>query len=213
MNSSLPETEIATDQETPAEPAASAPPAAKSDGLSPLSLVGYLLGGLSFFNIVHDLSPLKLYGSLKSWIEAYTAFIASVNKFLFGWIDLYWFKLSDLEANVLVLAMVLSAAVVRASAAARKAAGMPPKVGNSMTGALVVIIAPILLLQLVLPGWLGLVGGVFWFGVIALWSLSANDKLNQFVPPSATVRNELIGVAAVFAVIVAANYLYFAGAE
>ena len=40
--------------------------------LGPLRLVGWILGGLSLFNLIEAFSPLQFLGTLGKWMDAYT---------------------------------------------------------------------------------------------------------------------------------------------
>ena len=91
--------------------------------LNPLSLLGWVLGGLSLLNLIEELSPLKVLGKLKTWLDAYTSIVNDVGTFLFGWIDFGWIAIDQLEVHVLVIATILVSAYVRADIRAERSKG------------------------------------------------------------------------------------------
>jgi hypothetical protein len=87
------------------------------------SVMGWILGGLSLLNLVEDLTPLKLLGKLKKWMEAYTQFVETIGNFLFGWIDLWWMSISVQEMHALIIGQVILSAYYRAEVKTEKERG------------------------------------------------------------------------------------------
>ena len=74
-------------------------------------------------NLIEDLTPLKLFGKLEKWVEAYSLFIEKTSDFLFGWINLQWINISHLEAHLLVITFVVLGAYFRVAYKAERGIG------------------------------------------------------------------------------------------
>ena len=176
-----------------------------------LKPLGWILGGLSVMQLLKDLTPLEIYGLLNEWMLAYAGFVATVSDFLFGWIDWRWMNISAIDAHILVLAIVFTSALARASTEAQVRNGMT--VLDAMTGAwraaAVIVLLPVLLLCALIPSpydayvaGVGLAFLAFMFGF-------AFKEQDVAVPASSVVRRELVGVGAVVLLLVVVNYTFF----
>ena len=90
---------------------------------SPTTLIGAVVGGASILSLLTSTTPLQLFEQLAEWLNAYNQLVETVSNRIFGWLDWRWISISRFEANVLIISLVMSGAIVRASAAARKHAG------------------------------------------------------------------------------------------
>lgn len=176
----------------------------------PIRLMGWLLGGLSLLNLIEELSPVKLYGSLSKWIEAYSHFMNLINSTLFGWIDIAWISISSSESHVLVISSILSITYARAN--------MKFECDNNGDGTFLLGVSVFsfcfglsFIPALILPSWLGLIGsvlGLFLF-LLSCYVFDGDDVKNRKLPSPASARQELLGVGAVFLILIILNYTYF----
>ncbi len=183
-------------------------------GPNVLSLIGYVLGGLSLLDLAETLSPVELYGKLKTWFEAFERFVTLVRDVFFGWLEIYWFSVSPEEMSVIILALTLTFAVARASPASN--AGSERRYWSlwreGLLAGLVLIFCPVVLIALVMPDVLGLALSLVWLGYF-YWDCLMNnpgDNTGDWQIQSRFVRMELLGILAVFFLLILLNYLYFA---
>ena len=169
------------------------------------------LGGLSLLNLIEELSPLKVLGKLKIWLDAYTSIVNDVGTFLFGWIDFRWIAIDELEVHVLIIATILVSAYARADMREElsKGKGLFDEIGAVLGGAgffMSLVVLPALLL----PFWFGLVGTAIMASFVFLPLLFHQDNgEGSAFPPTRIFLRELIGVFAVFLILVALNYTLF----
>jgi hypothetical protein len=180
----------------------------KGRGVSGFNIVGWVLGGLSFLNLIHDLSPLKLYGLVKDWADGYQSLVKTVAGFLFGWINWRWIAIDSNEAHVIVLAILLGSATLRASMQEQMRTGQSQALAfiGALAGALLVIVLPVILLAALLPGVWGLVGSVAYLPWAAYEFGFRNSEADDTVPASKDVRREFLGIVAVFGLLIALNF-------
>ncbi|MFT3733033.1 MAG: hypothetical protein QM780_16700 [Hyphomicrobium sp.] len=182
----------------------------KSEGFrfNGLSVFGWVLGGLSVLNLIHDLSPIKLYGLVKDWAEGYQSLVEKIGTFLFGWIDWRWVSIDRNEMHIIVLAILLGAATMRASRMVQIRGGVPPIAAfvGAMFGAFFVIILPVIIIAALLPEPWGFIGSAAYLPWAAYEFGFRNDEADEAVPASKDVRQEFLGIIAVFALLVALNY-------
>lgn len=187
--------------------------AASSFGLM-ARIAGYAFGALSLLELLKYLSPLEIYGDLKIWVDAYSAFVDRANALLFGWMAFLGFRISNAEANLVILALVFASALTRARRKAAEAAGD----GFSyFVSVLALLLGPMLLALLlfsipwsvaVAGAWLAFWGGAFLTSAGEGAEPAASDAYTP-APDSGAARREIYGVLAVLAALVMANYLYF----
>ena len=179
--------------------------------LSPFSLLGWVLGGLSLLNLIEELSPLKILGKLKTWLDAYTSIVDDAGTFLFGWIDFKWIAIDQLEVHVLVIATIVASAYVRAEFSELRSQGNDPfdAIGGVL-GGVIVIMWMIFLPTLLLPFWFALVGAAIMASFLFLPLLFHQDERegSAFQLARSFLR-ELVGVVAVCLILVALNYTVF----
>jgi hypothetical protein len=72
-----------------------------------LKLLGWCSAVLSTLNLINQLSPVVISGTLNEWLNAYVLFVDRVSTFLFGWINISWISVSSTENHFLVIASVL----------------------------------------------------------------------------------------------------------
>ncbi|MBS9779733.1 MAG: hypothetical protein KGV51_03820 [Moraxellaceae bacterium] len=87
---------------------------AENNSNFPLKFLQSIVGGLTLLNLINDLKLITLYGKLAKWIDAYSLFVHKVTDFLFGWIDFLWFKVDNIEANLLIIFSIISLSYHRA---------------------------------------------------------------------------------------------------
>lgn len=88
--------------------------ALKSQGrVGPVTVITWVMGALSFLNLIREISPLKLYGLVADWANAYNLFVKQVVSFLFGWIKFGWVSLDPIEGHIFVLGFILLSAYWR----------------------------------------------------------------------------------------------------
>jgi hypothetical protein len=173
------------------------------------SVMGWILGGLSLLNLVEDLTPLKLLGKLKKWMEAYTQFVETIGNFLFGWIDLWWMSISVQEMHALIIGQVILSAYYRAEVKTEKERGetLIDAVGVSFITCFfwfLLLIVP----ALFLPSWIGLLGTTAALAFICLAFFSPDEE-RQVVASRKLIVGELAGVITVFTLLVVLNYTLF----
>ncbi len=174
------------------------------------SLIGWLLGGLSLLNLIEDLTPLKLLGKLRKWMEAYSLAIDRIGDFLFGWIKYEWIGINTIETHALVIISVVVAASFRAEYKINKEQGekfiyaLLLSLGPAATVYLLFAFIPALLL----PNWFGIAGAIIGFLIICL-ELFESDKKDREIASRAIIIRELRGVAIVFMLLVVLNYSVF----
>lgn len=179
---------------------------------SPLQILGWLTGALSSLNLIEELSPVKIYGNLKKWLDAYTDFVEKIGNFVFGWIHFDWVEVSDLEMHALAITTVLITAYCRADFRLNisqgvdwfESFGMSLLIGMSCFW---FILWPILLL----PSRLGLFGAIIILLILiySVYTTKTDNDALRTVPRRKAIFNELIGVAAIFLFLIALNYAVF----
>src|SRR5687768_9995308 len=80
-----------------------------------LNIAGWLMGALSLLQLIDGIEAVTLVGQAKKWVHAYSSLVAKISSFLFGWMRWRWFQISELEAHLLVLVLLLLEAIARAS--------------------------------------------------------------------------------------------------
>ncbi len=173
-----------------------------------LSIFGWVLGGLSALNLIHDLSPVKLYGLVKDWADGYQFLVEKIGNFLFGWIDWRWVTIDKTEMHVVILAILLGSATMRASRTAHLQAGVPPAAAfiGAAAAAVLVIVLPVLIIAALLPSPWGLLGSAAYLPWAAYEFGFRNEEADEGVPAAKDVQQEFLGVTAVFALLIALNY-------
>jgi hypothetical protein len=73
------------------------------------------MGALSLLQLIDGIEAVTLVGQAKKWVHAYSSLVEKISGFLFGWMRWRWFHISEVEAHLLVLVLLLLAAVSRAS--------------------------------------------------------------------------------------------------
>ena len=69
------------------------------------------LGGIGAISLVDDAHSLR--SNLKDGIDLWKSIVETISNFLFGWIRLPWCEVSDLEAHVLCLTLILARSLYR----------------------------------------------------------------------------------------------------
>ncbi|MFN9546788.1 MAG: hypothetical protein ACK6AD_06920 [Cyanobacteriota bacterium] len=173
------------------------------------SLLGWISGGLSLLNLIEDLTPLKLFGKLEKWVQAYSLFIEKISDFLFGWINLQWINISPLEAHLLVITFVVVGAYFRVEFKAQRGHG------ESIASDLFISLGPVmtdffllaLLPALLLPTWFGIAGATIGF-VYICWYYLWPDSMG-YCAYSRALYKELVGALIVLMLLVILNYTVF----
>ena len=180
-----------------------------ADLLRPLRVLGWLAGGLSLLNMIEDLSPLKVFGQLKSWLDAYTSFVSDLGAFLFGWIEYEWIAIDDREMHILILAMLLVGAYARAVGRMPRTpfGGVGDQIGTAIAG-VVFYFSCVLLPAILVPSWYGLAASAAVLTALGALFLTHDSETADFPQPHA-IRVELVGVCGVFVLLVALNYTVF----
>lgn len=80
-----------------------------------LNIAGWLMGALSLLQLIDGIEAVTLVGQAKKWLHAYSSLVEKISGFLFGWMQWRWFQISEIEAHLLVLVLLLLVAVGRAS--------------------------------------------------------------------------------------------------
>jgi hypothetical protein len=191
---------------------------------------------------MQDLAKLQVYGKLKTWLDAWSAFVHQVGSALFGWIDLGWIRVPAEEHHVLVIAALLTLAAGRATYIWIKEAQVPVPSGPRPEGdetdfrvqAKIVAwqkerddypskvaslnaakrtLPPFIPLYFLLPLGLALLipgsGGLGWSAA----SVFLLAFFGLLVVEGPKVWEELLGIGAVFLLVVAVNYSWLRGAD
>ena len=163
--------------------------------------------------MIEDLSPLKVLGDLKTWLDAYTSIVNEVGTFLFGWIDFKWIAIDQLEVHVLVIATILFSAYARADMREERSKGMGLIEAIFGTFPVATIyMAMVVLPALLLPSWFGILGAAIVAGFFFSFFLFGHNEKDEYsVPPARSFLRELGGVVAVCLILVAftSNYTLF----
>lgn len=77
-------------------------------------LAGIALKAGSTVALADDLNLVNLRSGFNTAIESWQVAVERLSGFLFGWINLFWFEVSESESHVLVLALIFVSAFVRA---------------------------------------------------------------------------------------------------
>lgn len=80
----------------------------------PTTLLSYVFGGFSLLNLVNDFNIIKLRGLVKSWSDAFSSFILGIRDYLFGWIEISWLSISNIESYLLVISFLFVSSLSRA---------------------------------------------------------------------------------------------------
>jgi len=154
-------------------------------------------------------------------MEAYQRLLRVISSYLFGWLEIKWVGIEEVELNILIVAIILAGAYVRAQAA----------FGFGITRFGLVYIATVciwtfavcffivVLPMLLLPSWWGVIGGVIGVALIVLSAtfpsqvgsiiFKAGFVGRYLVPRRARVCRELRGVVYVCIALVISNYTLF----
>lgn len=168
-------------------------------------IFGWVLGALSVLNLVEDLNIARIAGFVEQWLEAYAAMIRAVTAFVFGWISFGWVSLTEPEAHILVVASVLAAAFARAYARPQVATKLDAFLLPAMYASLMTTLL-VLLPALLLPGRAGYVGAGIGLALILSVSFLTGRTPEEKIPSRRAVASELVGVAGIAAILVAASY-------
>jgi len=176
-----------------------------------VNLFGWVTSGLSVLNLLRNLTPLNLYGRLAEWMHAYAQLVAKIAKPFFGWLHWRWMSVDSIDSHILVITLMFSSAVVRASAEVQMKDGetrFRATVGALAATALLVFL-PVLFVLIVLPKPIdAIVGALILATLFAFFGFFFVEQ-DRAVPPARIVRRELIGVLAVVVLLVAFNYAIF----
>lgn len=167
------------------------------------SFLGWIMGGLSFLNLIRDLAPIKLYGLLAEWVGAYALLVKRLTDFLFGWIDWHWMNVTEAEGHVFILAIILASAGLRAELGLRK---HKLSALRTSTPAVALFLSLVILPMIVIPGPVGVVAGALILGILSYLIIGGRGQSLRAVQ---AVRREILGVVAIFALIVVVNYTVF----
>lgn len=173
--------------------------------------LGWVLGALSVMNLLKDLTPMKIYGLLGDWLQAYASFVAAIAEPLFGWIHWRWISVSANDAHVIVLTVVFCSALTRASAEAQIEDGSSwdSAMVGGCAGSFVTVGLPVFVLTILLPQPLdAIVAGVVLLILAIFFGIAFKEK-DGSVPAASVVRRELVGVASIVLLLVAINYAVF----
>lgn len=162
------------------------------------------MGGLSFLNLIRDLTPLKLYGIVEEWVGAYGLLVKQVTEFLFGWIDWRWMRVTEAEGHWIVLGAILWSAFMRGMTGAESGIIMSTheSVLKTIAFILIWVVGPAVLIP---QGYFGPEVIVMVLG-IGVATMIVNTKRTA---TDRQILRELAGIVAVFAVIVVVNYTFF----
>jgi hypothetical protein len=167
-------------------------------------IIGWVMGGLSFLDLIRDLTPLKLYGLVEEWVGAYGLLVKQVTEFLFGWIDWRWMRVTEAEGHWIVLGAILWSAFMRGMARADSGLAMSNLEIVLKTIAFVLIwaVGPAVLIP---QGYFGpeVIVMVLGIGVATIIVNSKRTAVDR------QILQELAGIAAVIAVTVLINYTIF----
>lgn len=180
-------------------------PKVQANGLGPSRIFGWVLGALSVLNLVEDLNLARIAGFVEQWLAAYAAMVRAITGFVFGWISFGWVSLSEPEAHVLLVASVFAAAFARAYARPQIVTRLDAFVLPALYSSLMVLIL-VLLPALLLPGSAGLNGAGIGLALILSVSFLTSRAHGERIPPARAVWSELVGVAGVAAILIAASY-------
>ncbi len=173
---------------------------AENNSNFPLKFLQSIVGGLTLLNLINDLKLITLYGKLEEWIDAYSLFIHKVTVFLFGWIDFLWFKVDNIEANLVIIFSIMSLSFCRGfdkTDAEGEPAGF---FGILIIQFIIVSIASLVIL--IFPTWLTVIaGGSFLLFLIYVFYFDGED--------AHIYRQELAWILLAFLFLIAINYLWF----
>jgi|GEM_PF-5654256 len=180
--------------------------------------IGWFLGGMSFFNLIHDISNFKLYGQLKEWVATYNNIVYGFFDFFFGWIDLWWLGISNVESHILIILLLVintGLRVMRLELKRQLANANDPPAKK---------IYAVLFFSVFIPAWIclphlayALLLPTFAYAPLGIYHIyrfskrfyrtgHSDDPIS--VGPKA-FRREFIGVSAVFLILAAINFSLF----
>jgi hypothetical protein len=177
------------------------------------------MGAISLINLVGELDVVTLQSKFFGWVDAYSAFVERVFGWLFGWTEnlgellgITWIGISSGESHLLMLAILFFSAICRVIVKDEPNRA----VTRTFFTALLVIVPPVTL-SLLLPGKSGLITAATWFSLTVLFYLgltlqmekkaSLTDRGESGAEPNPQlIWHELVGVFAVFLLLIALNY-------
>jgi hypothetical protein len=179
----------------------------------PLVALSYVLSAASMLNLIQDLSPITLYGKLKSWADAYALLLHTVGDFLFSWIHVAWLGISRAEHHVIAVGSLLGVAAYRATLRLHREWGFDFTMAHSYSWPVFFIYFVLAFVPcLVLPDYWGCVLAALC--VIAYSSKVFTHRHSPWGPISSrasgqAVLRELAGVLALLALVLVVNYAVF----
>lgn len=175
--------------------------------ISIFSPLGWLLSALSVLSIADNLDRGVISGQLSKWVTAYSSVVYRIWNTLFGWVDIYWISISELEMHLLTISVILISAIGRASyisylSHAKDQSKAIHKAFDVVGSLLLLAFLPALLL----PGKLGAMGACLW---IALYTDVHNDyHASQWEPGWLDLAKELLGVFSFVIVLIAISHAF-----
>ena len=80
-----------------------------------VKFLAWVFASSSLLYIIEDITPLKLYGLIKKWSDAYALLVEKVFWPIFGWIKFDPIEIEPSEEHALVLCIIIGSAAGRAS--------------------------------------------------------------------------------------------------
>ena len=171
--------------------------------------VSWFMGAMSLLGLIDELKWVKIEKGLKTWIDYDTSIVAKVTKFLFGWIDLYWLKVTTLEGHVIVLATLFVLATIRAGFKSNSRRADTVKASTAIG---IVLWLPILFLSIVLVEPYSLFMCAAWFAILGsfvLFGPRTNPKGEVFpLAEKHEVGHELAGILGLAFILVAGSRMF-----
>ena len=155
---------------------------------------GWALGAVGLLNLVQDIQVLSLTGKLLSWLNAYDTFIKDIGAICFGWMAIR-FQPTREELHILVLAGILASATTRVWLRHRTR----EQISWSTFFWAGTMFVQIVVLSILTPP------EERYFKTAALLGITLLACI-FFTRTRADILRELLGVTAIFAVVIAINH-------
>lgn len=182
------------------------------------AVINWILGGLSLLNLIRELSPIKLYGLVAEWTNAYNMVFGKLVRVLFGWAQWEWMTVSPIEGHVIILLVLLLGTLFRMIIAVRRAShkidgvnsfqSLGLSFGASLTLFFVLFVGGAVALTLPEPlGLIALIAACCLLLAFIVKGFLMNPKEDALW--TRRFRVEFIGMFVVVGGVVLANYLFF----
>ncbi|ELE2163711.1 hypothetical protein KW534_08110 [Vibrio fluvialis] len=180
--------------------------------LSVLNVLLWLGAANSFLSLLSDITPIKLYGLVDDWIQAYSSFISLVTTELFEWVNWQWFEVTHNEVNIMVFASLLAIMVSRAAINKHIELGGKWFLASVVHGAVsfLVLVLPIVIASILLPESISIIASGL-YTVFHMWHFLFRIPDGDKIASSSRIRKEFGAALAVLAGVLIINSTLLSG--